>query len=191
MININDKRFEEKEVKAIFNGGKAGVARNCPAKITKRGADENPNGPMYKLVFQDESKALIDRPFFKPNEDMTEKQSSFFVKEMKHLMTQTNTKWNKDDFSSYLEMMEYVIGAIKDTVSDKKYGVAVSYGTINKPSQYLNVDGFWGFRSEDNITDDKPLDLSKNALLNRIEPKGPGVVPSDFKSTDGADSLPF
>lgn len=191
-ININDSKFDEKEMKAIFNKGNAGVARNCSAKMTKRGADDNPNGPAYKLLFTDNDEAVIDRPFFTPKEEMTEVQSTFFVKEMKHLMSQAKIEWEKADFNSYNEMLTYVINATKDAVEKNKFGVAVSYGTIKKPSQYLNVDGFWGFRNEENISEAKPLSLSKNAILNRIEPKGPSVnTGDDWSANAPKDDLPF
>lgn len=192
-ININDKNFEEKELKAVFNGGNSGIVRECTARMTKRGADENPNGPLYKLLFKDNLEAEIDRPFFQPKEDMTGQQSSFFVKELKHVMTQTNTDWDKEDFASYGEMLEYVIGKVKGEVAKHKFGVAVSFGTIKKPDQYLKVDGFWGFRNEENITAAKPLQLSKGALMNRIEPKGPKVNGGSDAGAGAADKddMPF
>lgn len=192
MIDINNEQFEEKEVKAVFNGGNSGVVRNCDVYFEKRDVDANERAPLYKLFFKDEIGATVDRAYFTPNEDANDVVKGFFGKEMKHLMSQFGAEWDKTQFASMLELLTYVIRKVQPLAAGKKFGVAVCFGTLKRPNTYLEVDGYWGFRNEDNITDAKPLALSNNALKEKI-------VPNELKANNddgswdmkGTDDLAF
>lgn len=194
MLKLGDEKYQEKDRKIVFNGGKAGVVRNCSVRIEKRVDGENELAPKYKMYFTDENGAEINRGFFSPN-IKSEKQDLFFMREMNHILKQCDVAIPKEQgFNTHEEILDFVMKSCKDIIKTQKFGVAVSYGTAKKPSSYLEVGGFWEFRNEKFITDTDPLILGKDALRERIEPKSPVKAAGDdwgSPSSNGASDMPF
>ena len=196
MINLDDKKYEVKDVK-IFNGGNAGIVKGCNVRIEKRGADEDTKLPLYKLIFPDNKKAQLHDSIFNNFDNMSEKALEFFVRKMKHLAK----VFRVDDklpsrVASYDELLDITMRLCHKNSSNIKVNLAVCYGTKANPSRYLMVDGFWGIQ---NAEDTIPV-LSKNALLERPEadddnPISIGGKSSGGSNTTGSDSsiddLPF
>jgi hypothetical protein len=196
MINLDDKKYEVKDVK-IFNGGNAGIVKECNVRIERRGADEDTKLPLYKLVFTDNTKAELNDSIFNNFDNMSEKALEFFVRKMKHLAK----VFRVDDklparVASYDELLDITMRLCHKNSSNIKVNLAVCYGTKAKPSRYLMVDGFWGIQ---NAEDTIPV-LSKNALLERPEADDDNPVVAAGKSSGGSnatgsdssiDDLPF
>lgn len=199
MLNINDNKFEDKGQKPIFNNGKAGVARNCTGKITKRGADDPENSPKYKLYWTDENGAEVNKGLFELNEKSSDGAKQYFVKEMKHIMSQCEQNWDRVEWdeNNLNEMLDYVMKKCKDAFAENKWGVGVSFGTVDRPDRFLKVNGFWEYRNEKNISDAQPLTLSKKSQIQPIEPTEPKVNNDgdwdvESKTTDkNSDDMPF
>ena len=79
MINLDDKKYEVKDVK-IFNGGNAGIVKECNVRIERRGADEDTKLPLYKLVFTDNTKAELNDSIFNNFDNMSENGSRILCK---------------------------------------------------------------------------------------------------------------
>lgn len=202
-LNLGDDKFAAKEFKKIFNDGNAGVVRNCALTVKSKGPDDSDASPAYKLIFTDTEGAEINRGIFKLREDASQGSVDFFGKEMVHLMNQlgftiSNMEGTPED------ILKEVMKGVYNNANGKKFGVSVCYGTIARPKSFLEVDGFWGYRNEDNIADDKPMQLSKNAVLVRpqpsLPPQGPaptaeGIANGDWSTPtpndDESDDLPF
>ena len=193
MLKLGDEKYQEKDRKAVFNGGKAGVVNNCTVRIERKGPEENEKAPKYKMYFTDETGAEINRAFFVPN-IKSEQQDIFFMREMNHVLKQCGIEIPKDKgFNDHEEILDFVMKSCKDAITKEKFGVAVAYGTTKKPSSYLEVGGFWEFRNEKFITDKDPLVLGKDAVRERIEPKSPINKPTDdgWDVKPKGDDLPF
>lgn len=191
-ININDEKFQEeqKEFKPIFNGGKAGVARNCSIRIEKKKDGDHVNAPAYKLYFIEENGAEIDDPLFDLKEGASEKQQAYWVKKMNYLQSQFGFKIANGAGSSS-DILDAVAKGIHENKNGKKFGVAVGFGKASYPKSYLEIDGYWDFRNEDEITEANPLVLRPVILQTRLEPSAPqGEAPkTEFK--EGSGDLPF
>jgi len=171
MINLNDEKFEQKEIK-IFNGGEAGVVKNCNVRVEKKSADDAENAPDYKLFVIDETGAELNKGYFKGNlNDMSDKQEQFFVREMKHL----SKVFRVDDkmpaqVASYEELMDVTMKLCNKNQDNVKINVAVCYGNVDYPRRFLEIDGFWGIQ---NVEDGIPR-LGKKALTERPDPDSDG-----------------
>lgn len=161
MIDLNDSRYDEKTVK-IFNGGEAGVVKNCDVRIEKRKENDKETMPLYRMIFTDETQAEINDGLFDNFDNMSEKALDFFVRKMKHLAKTFNTELPKE-VSSYKELLDITMHNCHKNASKINLNIAVCYGTKDRPRRFLEVDGFWGIQNAENAV---PL-LSKNALTVR------------------------
>lgn len=188
MLNFTDSKYEEK-VKVIFNNGNAGIVRNCDARIESKKPTDDPLSPLYKIYFKDPNNgAEINRAYFAPKDSfVNEKQELFFMREMKHILTQCNANIPNQNWSRPVDILSYVMETCKDLITKEHFAVAVCFGNTKKPSQFLEVNGFWDFRNEKLITEASPFIMNKEALLNRVTPTDP-VQP---KTSEMKDDLPF
>jgi len=166
MINLNDKQFENNEVK-IFNGGEAGVVKDCAVRIEKKAADDAENAPAYKLIITDETGAEINQGFFDDPDGGSEAAQTFFVKSMKHMANVFKVQL-PEEVNSLKDLLDTTMKLCNKNQNNVKVNVAVCYGNEKRPSNYIRIDWFWGLK---NVEDGIPT-LSKTALTERPAPDG-------------------
>jgi len=170
MINLNDKQFENNEVK-IFNGGEAGVVKDCAVRIEKKGADDPDNMPDYKVIVTDKTGAEINQGIFDNFDTASDKALKFFVRSMKHLAGVFKVKDQQPaQVASYRELLDVTMKICNKNQNNVRVNVAVYFGTEDRPNKkgFLEIDWFWGLR---NVEDGIPT-LSKTALTERPAPDG-------------------
>jgi len=64
MINLNDDQFDGGGNVKIFNGGKAGIVDNVKVSVVRKGKDDKPNSPEFKLNFTDPTGGTCSTPFW-------------------------------------------------------------------------------------------------------------------------------
>jgi len=170
MINLNDKQFENNEVK-IFNGGEAGVVKDCAVRIEKKTADDAENAPAYKLIVTDDSGAEVNQGFFDDPDGGSEAAQTFFVKSMKHVAGVFKVQDQLPaQVGSLKELLDTTMKLCNKNQNNVKVNVAVCYGNEKRPSNYIRIDWFWGLK---NVEDGIPT-LSKTALTTRPAPDSDG-----------------
>jgi len=159
MINLNDKKYEDKSPK-IFNGGRAGIVKDCDIRVEKKTKEDPENSPLFKLYIIDSADGEMNKGYY--TNFKSEKAEEFFVREMKHLINVFRLKV-PEAYDSYDEMLSTIMKAIKEKEGEVKVNVAVAYGTEAYPKRFLELDGFWGLM---NVEDGVPR-LNPNAILDR------------------------
>lgn len=176
MIDLNEKRFEDREIK-IFNGGEAGVVKNCDVRVEKKSADDPDNGPDYKLYVTDESGGEVNEGLFRQddfsNANNPKSAEEMYVKKMKHYAKVFHVQDQlPEKVNSYGELMDVTMKLCNKNQDNVKVNVAVAYGTVNRPSNYLRIDGIWGIQNAEDAT---PR-ITRKALTERPQPDdGPDV----------------
>ena len=184
MFNLNDKSFDGGS--AIFNGGNAGKVNNVKITVEKKKSTDPDNSPDYKVFYKDEQGAIINQGFYyhKDNalyDDKKNKDNEVYL--VSRVLSIAKTIVEKDYvFAEYQTSKEAVDGLFKlinDNSVDKIVNVFVTYGTINKPSQFLGLRYF----SFVETVDASPSRLVKNNTdqMERIAadaPKAESEVPS-------------
>jgi hypothetical protein len=181
-ININDEKYNDKPLNPIFNGGVAGVAKNISARVEKKKDGDSDNAPKYKIIFTDENNGEFNKGYFDNVDGASQKAQDYFVREMKHLLRESNTKTEKEKYTSYSEILDDTMKILYKEMPKNKYNVAVSFGSKDFPKRFLELDGFWGLR---NIDSDLMPNLTKDALRVRPMPDNEETVNNDLVDTDG------
>ena len=188
MINLNEEKFESKELK-VFNGGEAGVALNVTMKVEKKKTTDNENMPDYKLILVDENGGEVNKGFYADFEEKSEGFLVFFVKEMKHLFNLVGVEW-PTQIESYEKLLHLTMKTVHENAGNKKFNTAVTYGRTEKPSRYLQIPSCLSIVEETN----KNPYLGKNPLMTRMEPDEIEIKPKDDANTgceDSSDDLPW
>jgi hypothetical protein len=179
MFNLNDKSFDGGV--AIFNGGNAGKVNNVEMNVEKKKVTDADNAPDFKLFFKDEQGSLINQGFYyhKDNEqydDEKNKNNERYL--ISRVLSAAKTVVNKDfvfeEFNTSKEILDYLFKLMNDNCEGKKLNVFVTYGTVNKPSQYLGLRYFNFVESADAA----PSRLIKNNTdqMERIVADAPMAV---------------
>lgn len=168
VINLNDAQYEVKSVK-VFNGGVAGVVKNCGIRVERRKADEADTAPKYRVIVVDSEGAEVNKGYFGNFEKSSPKALEFFVKEMKHLagLFKVELPATIDSYNSLLDIT--MRGCFENTAS-RLVNVAVSYGTTSYPSKYLQIASAFSITP----ISETPY-LGPNALMVRPEPTQPAT----------------
>ena len=190
MIDIYSEEYKDKELNPIFNGGMAGVVKNCTARVEKKTDKDPDNFPKYRIVYIDEKGGEINKGYFDNYDDASDKAKKYFVKEMRHLLDQSGTKLAVKA-NSYSELLDAAMKELYKAMPKNKYNIAVSFGTESYPKSFLEINGYWGVL---NVDADRLPNTPKDALIERPTPDG-DLTPDEKKDVDelsfGGDSETF
>ena len=162
-INLNDAKYEVSSVK-VFNGGVAGIVKNCKIRVERKKADDAENAPKYKVILTDGTGAEINKGYFANFEKSTPKALDFFVKEMKHLANMFEVKL-PEAVESYEALLDATMAGCRTNMEGKLVNVGVSYGTTDYPKRYLEIASAFAITP---ITETPYLGVK--ALMVRPEP---------------------
>ena len=188
MINLNEKKFEGT---SVFNGGKAGTAKDVTLTVEKRGADEPTNYPDYKLFATDGGGSKISQGFYvyKANPsvgaDQNEKRFTQEVSRLVHLARAVmGSDYQLPEVTSMQEAADVVFKLVKDNAGSSKFNIFATYGTMTKPSKYL---GMRYFNFVEPATENSRFKVGNMDNMERINPdEGPigNASPSKSASTE-------
>lgn len=163
MIDLNGKDFAEKTV-AIFNNGKAGIAKNVDVRIEKKQPTDTPGTPDFKVYFTDEI-GTINQGFyyFTPNpKDSLERQKQRETQEVSRVLHIARAVLGSDyafpAVNTTKEAYDMLFNLSAKNLAGKKFNVFVTYGTKDSP----NKKGYLGVRYFNFI---EPADVEVSRLI--------------------------
>jgi hypothetical protein len=190
MIDLNGEEFKEREYTPIFNKGVAGRVENVTIRIEKRGINDKPGAPLYKIIAIDNDGAEVNGAFFFKDET-DKKNNGFLVSRAVHIARAIiPSDFKFETFDTYAATLDYLFKLIAKESVGKTFNVFVTYGTKGYPSKYLALRYFEFIEAGDVSEKETRLFAKKDDLLERIEEdiKPPNASDFDVLSTDSDDS---
>lgn len=185
-INLNDSQFAGK---TIFNNGKAGVASNVKLQVVKKTSSDKETAPDYKVIFTDSQGGELNEGFyyFKPRPGATpeevKKAEGYELSRLVHFARAVMGKNAQlPEVSSVQAALDTIMKLVNDNVGDKQFNIFVSYGTVDRPSQYL---GLRRFNFIEPATEDSGLFQAPRDNMDRVTPDTPSNEPASTTATSG------
>ena len=196
MSYLDNEKFEDKPAILTFNGGKAGVVRNCTVKVEKKGSGDRENAPEYKVLAWDENQVKnvdgvaeekiypVNKGYFYRDTFASDRAEQFAVNELKHVLKTFDheldgikLKLSREikDYNDFLDYtMEFLFGAIKG--GNNTFDLVVDYGNTGYEKSFLQLNGYPWYIGKCGAK----LENSRNAIIERPTPddKGEGSAPA-------------
>lgn len=144
-FKFTEKDLEQASESKMFNGGKAGVAKNLRVWMEEAGVDgvpdnANANAPKFKVYFEDENGAKTNKACFdikesefpdmynRTYEDTLKKEWAYLNKIVEH-----TGGVKVFDFTDDTDLFRKV----KTAIGTEKVNIFVNYGSVNSPKEFL------------------------------------------------------
>lgn len=181
-IDIYSEEYNEKDLNPIFNGGVAGIAKNCSARVERKKDGDPANHPKYRIVYTDEKGGSINEGYFDNIDEATDKGKAYFVKAMRHLLTQSGTKL-AGGADTYSQLLDMSMRELSKAMPKNKYNLAVQFGTKDYPKSFLETNGYYGVL---NVDSERLPNTHKDALMTRPVADD-DMTPKETKDTSFMD----
>ena len=188
-FNLNDSSFESSVV--IFNNGVAGKVENVTMSVEKKQPGDADNVPDYKLIFKDVNGGLVNQGFYyhKNNEMYDAKRNADLERwTVGRVLSAAKAVVAKDfvfpEVSTSKEALDSLFKLIKDNSEGKPLNVFVTYGTIQKPSQYIGLRYFDFVESAE--TSPSKLNRKNGDMMERLVADAPTQSTSSTSSEASA-----
>ena len=183
MIDLNGEDFKEREFAPIFNKGVAGRVENVKIRIDKRGIDDQPGAPLYKLIAIDEAGAEVNGAWF--FKDETEAINKYLVNRAVHLARAVvGGGFTFETFDTYAATLDYLFKLVAKESVGKTFSVFVTYGSVGHASKYMGLR-FFDFIEPSTVTaGETRLFKKKDDLLERVEEDAPAPSSDDLGTSD-------
>lgn len=171
MFNLNDNSLVGGGA-VVFNNGIAGKVENVKISVEKRSADQPESNPIYKVFFTDGNGAQMNQGFFyHKNNDMysAEKNKANEGYLVGRILSIAKAVVAEDFVfpdvtgKTVNEIVDILFAIIKENCEGKLVNVFTTYGTKQKPSQYLGLRFFNSVESP-------------NVSYSRLTPKGDDMM---------------
>ena len=194
-MDINNFLQEDNEV-SIFNNGNAGRVKNVRITVELKKPTDKPEAPDFKIFFHDAAGATMNKGFYYPDENTSETRVKIEVTQLVTLLGIVNPGLDRKAFPkfssnrhAYEFLMKQIVGS---DLANARMNIFVSYGTKDKPSQYLQFRAYKVFEPADtpdeatklvpnNSTD--PDRQGYNDNMSRIEPTNVEETTTESGST--------
>lgn len=168
----NEKEFDT--APKVFNGGEAGEAKG-EIYVKKKGDDDHPNSPDYKLFVKDD-KGEINQGFYYPTrrEGSTDAAfKSYITREVGRVLSIARAA--TADIEGFVfpevdgakEAFDTLFKIIAKESKGKKFRVYTNYGTSFRPSSWLQLRYFDFIKPE---SDTSAFRANNDDLLARVVP---------------------
>ena len=178
MLNLNGNEFKSQSV-AIFNNGIAGKVENVSIAVEKKKSDDPDMAPDYKIIFTDDI-GSINMGIYYPTDQSTDQQIKLTVgKVLAITRAVMGDEHVFPEVSSAKEAIDVCLKLVNKNQETAKVNVFASYGTQDKPKNYLGVYKNFDFVEKAGTTPSKlkvtrnPNRPQYNDLLERIEADAP------------------
>lgn len=185
MINLNDTQFEGTRV---FNDGKAGLVTDVTIEVEKKQPSDLETSPDYRLIVEDQHGGRINRGFwyFKPLADAdAKKNGERQTQEISRLVHLARAVMGADyelpAVNSVKEAYDVVFTMVRDNAGSKKFNVFTTYGSVNKPSKYLELR-YFDFIESAVKEEDTKFSARNTDLLTRVIPDEQEVISTGTSS---------
>jgi hypothetical protein len=181
MFNLNDESLSGGV--AIFNGGNAGKVNNVTMSVTKKSSMDADNTPAYKLVFTADDNTSVNQGFyyFEPNpQNSDEKNGKNEGYLISRVLSAAKAVVPKDfkfpEVANSREALDALFAIMKEHAPNNKVNVFVTYGTKERPSQYLGVRYFDFVESADTPENTSRLKVKNTDMMERVVPDAPSTT---------------
>ena len=171
-INLNDSQFDEPK---IFNNGLAGLVKNVTLSVEKKDVNDQSRNPDYRLVVTDSEGSSINQGFyyFEPrpgaSEQEIEKSKGYEVGRLVHLARAVmGENAVLPEVNTAQEALDTVMKLVTSNAGSNTFNVFVTYGTVDRPSQYLGLRKFRFI---------EPSSVSKTSLVQGAKDNMTRLVP--------------
>lgn len=187
-IDFNKGEDYISEIK-IFNEGVAGVVGPVQLKITRKGPDDNPKSPDYKLFAVNESGEINEGfYYYESSEDKGFKN----FQAQKLIMLARGVLGDDVKFPAFTtprEALDQIMQMVAKAVKGKSYRIVCTYGTTKRPEMYLGFKNFGRFVQpwdEDNLL---TLEVSDNTVraTKKNEPTSEDLIKSSMNTNSEPD----
>jgi hypothetical protein len=168
MFNLNDEKEFNTGV-SILNGGNAGLVKDVTITVEKK--QDTSNKPDYQLVVTDKQ-GSINEGFYYPtpnsakDEEANAKYAKMQVGRVRHAAKAVmGEQYEFPQVANAKEAFDVMFKLIKENAGDKKFNVFTTYGTKQRPSQYL---GLRYFDFIEPATPDTQLFVKNTDMMERI-----------------------
>lgn len=185
MIDLNGGDFAEREYLPVFNKGVAGRVEKVTIRIDKRGIDDTPGAPLYKINAIDSEGAEVNAAFFFKEESDT-RNNGFLVNRAVHLARAVvGGDYKFETFETYAATLDYLFKLVTKESIGKTFTIFCTYGNIKHASQYMGLR-FFEFIEAGNVSvEDSRLVKKKDDLLVKVEEDALPSTSSDFEVVPG------
>ena len=177
-FNLNDASFGGGAT--VFNNGNTGKVENVRMSVLKKSSTDPDNSPDYKLIMTDVTGGQVNQGFYyhKNNELYDEKRNSDLETWLVSRVLSAAKAVVPVDFmfpevANSKEALDSLFKIIKDNCDDKLVNAYVTYGTTNKPSQYLGLRYFNFVESADTPANMTRLKPSNTDQMEKITADAP------------------
>lgn len=177
-FNLNDASFGGGAT--VFNNGNTGKVENVRMSVLKKSSTDPDNSPDYKLIMTDVTGGQVNQGFYyhKNNELYDAKKNSdleTWLVSRVHSAAKAvvPTDFEYPMYETSKEALDSLFKIIKDNCDDKLVNVYVTYGTTNKPSQYLGLRYFNFVESADTPANMTRLKSSNTDQMEKITADAP------------------
>jgi len=149
MIDLNEGSFDQKQGKAIFNGGNAGIVNDTVITLVKKTNEDKETAPDYKITFTDEKGASCNTSLWYVTKDtqyadiekQVQKQGKI-LKHLAHAILGPDFKFppfNGDTLKDSAKvMLDGVMTEIRKGLPRAgKFRMFSNYGTVDYPKGFI------------------------------------------------------
>ena len=197
MIDLNNDSFDQKQGKAVFNGGNAGAVDNTVITLEKKKAEDKETAPDYKIIFTDDKGAACNTSLWYVTKETQyssiEKQIQKQGKVLKHLAHAIIGKnYTFPPFDSAQAMLDGIMGEIRKALPKAgKFRVFTNYGTTDYPKGFIQPRSWVPFMESMSVSaDDSRLEAGDIDQMTRKQKDDfvqPGSTEGAKSSTGGSD----
>lgn len=168
MFDLNGDDFQEKELKGIFNTGKAGKAENIKIKeVIKKQVDDAPGGPDYKVIFEDSDGQVINVGFWKePKNEKVEVSRALHV-----ARAVVGKDYKFPAVNDCADAINKILKIVAKEFKGKLFNLYTNYGTEGYPKKYLTVR-YFDFIEPADFEGNSKLFKKKDDLLEQLKEDG-------------------
>ena len=145
-IDFNDNATFGSPDLQVFNDGKAGIIGPVNLRIEAKGENSDPKGPDFKLIASDEN-GEINEGFWYQDDPTSSAFLKYQAPKLRNLVFGIfgkDYKW-KVQFANPQEALLETMKLVAPALKNKKFTVAVTFGTTGRPSRYLQFKAFGSF----------------------------------------------
>jgi len=177
-FNLNDASFGGGAT--VFNNGNTGKVENVRMSVLKKSSTDPDNAPDYKLIMTDVTGGQVNQGFYyhKNNEMYDEKRNKDLETWLvSRVLSATKAvlpaEFEFPNFDTSKDALDFLFKTIKENCDDKMVNAYVTYGTTNKPSQYLGLRYFNFVESVDTPANMTRLKPSNTDQMDKVTADAP------------------
>jgi|TARA_R110000803_G_scaffold196714_5_gene260062 hypothetical protein len=160
-IDLNSGQFDQKQGKAVFNGGAAGLVNNTVISVEKKTKDGKEGSPDYKIIFTDGNESSCNTSLWYVTKETQyasiEKQIQKQGKILKHLAHAIlGSTYQFPPFDSAEAMLDGIMSEIRKGLPKAgKFRMFANYGTVDYPKAFIQPRSWVPFLESMSVSEEE------------------------------------